>query len=359
MDSVPASDVNHQPGMERRAGVRFLQIQDVYHPYRAGTDWLSVQVAVKVLGQLLGAGIAAAGSLVQTLEADGFQVSRHLGVQPRRRGRLLGDDLPFRFCRTFGLKWRPTGEHLVENRPQRINIDRRADRPGPAECLFRGHVAGGADRSTADGELRATLDAASQAEVRDLRCTVGREKDVRRFQIAVNDPAGVGELHGPGQDSDQLRRLACRLGLARQFPRETSTFDKFHREVRSALVHPAVEDLHDVRVPQARHRLRLPLEPAPLARLGIRAGERHLQRDQPVELQMPDAKDDPHTAAAEHRLDLVTRDARQGQLLRCRFALWREESVQIGPDATHLPPAVADDGQQLGTRVADLFRRGV
>jgi hypothetical protein len=42
-----------------------------------------------------------------------------------------------------------------------------------------------------------------------------------------------------------------------------------------------------------------------------------------------------------------------------RLDRWREEGVEVGPEAAHLLPAVADRRQQLRTVGADLFRRGV
>src|SRR5262249_39221061 len=93
-----------------------------------------------------------------------------------------------------------------------------------------------------------------------------------------------------------------------------------------------------------------------------RAGEYHLQRDQPVEPQVPGPKDDPHAAAAEHCFDLVAGDLRQGRPFgwqRGRLVGRREEGVEGGPGTTEPSPAVADHGQQLGARTADLFRRGL
>src|SRR5262249_37177451 len=61
------------------------------------------------------------------------------------------------------------------------------------------------------------------------------------------------------------------------------------------------------------------------------------------------------------RLDLVARDARQrhSPRRRGRLARRREEGVEVGTEATQLPPALADHRQQLGTRRADPFQRGL
>jgi hypothetical protein len=121
-----------------------------------------------------------------------------------------------------------------------------------------------------------------------------------------------------------------------------------------------VVDLHDVRVPQTRYCFCLAQEPREFMRPGVRAAEEHLERNGAVEAQVPGLVDDAHAAAAEDRLDLVTRDLRQGRLVRWvygRLGGGREEGVEVGPEAAHLPPAVADHRQQLGARRADLLRR--
>ena len=51
---------------------------------------------------------------------------------------------------------------------------------------------------------------------------------------------------------------------------------------------------------RAGDRLRLALEPLPLLRLGVGAGQQHLQGDGPVEAQVPGPIDDAHAAVAEH-----------------------------------------------------------
>src|SRR5436305_1731964 len=97
-------------------------------------------------------------------------------------------------------------------------------------------------------------------------------------------------------------------------------------------------DLHYVRVPQPRHRLRLALESLPLVRPGVRAGQRHLEGDDAVEAQMPGPEDDAHAPVAEHRLDLVARYLGQRRfILRrrreapARPGHAREPGVEFGP----------------------------
>ena len=58
-----------------------------------GEDRAAVEEAVEVVGQRVGVGVAAVRLFLQALQADRFQVARHLGPEPRRRHRLLGAEL--------------------------------------------------------------------------------------------------------------------------------------------------------------------------------------------------------------------------------------------------------------------------
>ena len=64
-------------------------------------------------------------------------------------------------------------------------------------------------------------------------------------------------------------------------------------------------DLHDVRVLQLGHRLRLGAEAGQLLRAGVVARQDHLQGDDPVQLHLPGLVDHAHAAAAQLAEDLV------------------------------------------------------
>ena len=70
-------------------------------------------------------------------------------------------------------------------------------------------------------------------------------------------------------------------------------------------------DRNDVRVAQARHRLRFALKPRPLGRPGMGAGDEHLEGDQPFEAAVPGLVDDAHAPATEQRLHVIAHDLRQ------------------------------------------------
>src|SRR5262249_27160830 len=61
-----------------------------------------------------------------------------------------------------------------------------------------------------------------QAEVHDLGGPVVRQQDVRRLEVAVDDPQAVGLADGAGQDRDQPRRGFGRPGGTVEPPREAA-----------------------------------------------------------------------------------------------------------------------------------------
>jgi hypothetical protein len=267
----------------------------------ARRDGLAPQEAVQVVLQGRGGGVPEARVLVQALQADGLQVPRHPGVQQRRRHRVPIEQLLHGFHRRRGPKGRPAGQHLVEDRAQRVHVRRRADRAGPTAGLFRGHVAGRPDRRARLSQTGPVVEPAREPEVGDLRrapsWAVGRppdggralggqraaEQNVRRFEVAVHDPAGVRCANGSDEGGERFGRLARRLWGAGQLAGQTSPLNVLHREVRPTVVFPHVMDLYHVGVPQRRHRQRLALEPFLRAPPGVGAGEHHLERDQSVE----------------------------------------------------------------------------
>ena len=157
-----------------------------------------------------------------------------------------------------------------------------------------------------------TFEPLGEAEVGDLGAAVGREQDVGRFQVAMDDPQPVHLVDRPGERLDQPGRVPWRPRLAAQAAGQAAAGDVFHLEIRPALVLAEGEDLDDVRVVQPRDGLGLGEEPD--GRLGGRmvAGQDRLERDDPVEPELASPVDHPHAAAAQLLEDLVPGHDRPG-----------------------------------------------
>ncbi len=87
-----------------------------------------------------------------------------------------------------------------------------------------------------------------------------------------------------------------------------------------------IVDQNDVRVPQVRHRLGFALQPCPLVRRGVRAGDEHLEGDGAVKPEMPGLVDDAHAPAAEQGLHVIPRDPRE----LIAFERWRRFGFRRG-----------------------------
>ena len=120
---------------------------------RPGANGLAAQESAQVVRQRRRGGITCGGGLFQTLEADGLQVHGDLGVEQTRRCGLDVQHLEQRFGGAFRAERRPVRDHLVEDRPQRIDVAGRADLRQLSRRLFGRHVAGRAQDLPAAGQV--------------------------------------------------------------------------------------------------------------------------------------------------------------------------------------------------------------
>ena len=73
-----------------------------------------------------------------------------------------------RIQRRVAAKRGPTGDHLIQNRPQRVDIGRGTDLFARAADLFGSHIARRAHEGAAARLLALGIDVLGQAKVRDL-----------------------------------------------------------------------------------------------------------------------------------------------------------------------------------------------
>ena len=157
---------------------------------------------------------------------------------------------------------------------------------------------------------RVGLQPLDQPEVGDLRRPVAGQEDVRRLDVAVDDPTAVGHVHGPGQRLDDPRRVLDGLRFAGDPLRQAASLEELQREIRQAVVLADLEDLDDVGVVDGGDGAGLGLEASQVVRSCTGAGLDHLQRDQALEPEVPRLVHDPHAAGAQHAQDLVAGDPR-------------------------------------------------
>ncbi len=288
---------------QRRPALRPLP-GPLERPDRPGLDRLAGKGPPQVVGQRRRAGVAPGRVLMQALEANRLQVARHLRLQPTRRHRVVHRDLHQRVQRRRGPERWPPRQALVEDRPQRVHVGRPPDRL--AAGLLGRHVRR-RSQDRAAGRLPRLVEFFRQPEVGDLgRDSVG-EKHVGRFQVAVHDLLPVGRRDGPRQDFRQPGRLGRGQGEAAELLRQAAAGAELQGEERQAVVFADLVDLDDVRVRQPSRRLRLGPEAGQPGGVGVASRQDHLQRHQPVQLQVACLVDDAHAAATQLPQHLVTR----------------------------------------------------
>ena len=93
--------------------------------------------------------------------------------------------------RVRAVERQPTRQHLVSDDPQRPEVRTRIHHVSTG--LFGRHVGGCAHRTAGTRELGCRLPALDlcEAEVQHFQLSRGRQHQIRRFQIPVNDVGGV------------------------------------------------------------------------------------------------------------------------------------------------------------------------
>ena len=188
-------------------------------------------------------------------------------------------------------------ERRIEGLLRRHEIDRPQDAPRLGQRRFL--TVGVAE------EVRA----ANQSQVGDLERPVGIQQQVRRFDIAMNDPLLVRVLQAASRLQDQRRRQLRRQRTAQPHqPVEVGSLDKLHHEVVPRLTDVGIVSGHDVGMRQPRCRLDFALETLHERLVVAEARGQHFDSDDPLHAAMPSFVDRPHAAAAQLFEDVVVAD---------------------------------------------------
>ncbi len=146
------------------------------------------------------------------------------------------------------MKRRPTGEHLVENRAQAVDVARRAEFAAGAGGLLGGHVGRRAENRAREREVRLGLDPFGQAEIRNMRPSVGIDQNIRGLQIAMQNAALVRVMDSSRDWREERRGLARRQRPFGQASGEGRAGHELHREIGLPLVIPDFINRHNRRM---------------------------------------------------------------------------------------------------------------
>ena len=283
---------------------------------------MAVLIAAEVLDHHLGRGVAPVRLLPQRLQQDRVEVAAEAAAEPadglgprgahvlrvhgldravrladvlredddgaRADRLLLADDAldlggraPLEVVRAVAR------EQLVERHAEGVDVRRRRDGVA-ADLLGRGvlrrhHLQPGLRLDERVLGVR-LVEELRDAEVEQLGHAVGRDEDVRRLDVAVDDEVAVGVGDGLGDGAKQPQPLAEAEAALVAILRDGLAVDELHREVGLAFGRDAtVEESGDVRVLEAGEDLAL-LQEAAEDLVAAHARPDQLERDPLLEL---------------------------------------------------------------------------
>ncbi len=193
---------------------------------RPGLDRLSFSITIQVFGKLFGRAVPLLRIFVQALQADGLEIACDPRDQLRRRHRVGVDDQADRLDHRLPLQGGTTGQNVVKDRPQGVDVCRRPDVLCASQGLLGSHVARRAHDVAGLRLVIVRFQTLRQPEVGDLGRTVSGQQHVGRLEVAVHDPGFVGGVNGPGQGRHQQCGRDARLRRARQLILEVASFEQ-------------------------------------------------------------------------------------------------------------------------------------
>ena len=208
-------------------------------------------------------------------------------------------------------KGRLRAEELVEDDAERPDVGPRVDRARRHQLLGRHVDRRAEDARVARHEFLAVAGDLRQPEVDHLEDRRARralrQKEIRRLEVAMDDPLGVGRGHRFACFDDVTHRLVDRETSAAGDERaEVLALQVLHDDVRGAVgEHADVEDARDVLALEFCRRPRLARKARDEVRPAERARQEKLERDPPIEIEMVRHDDDAHPAGAEDPFDAV------------------------------------------------------
>ena len=197
----------------------------------------------------------------------------------------------------------PPRQTLEEHARQRVDVGARVD--GVVLEPFGRHVGDGAD-GAARTRQRRVVGAARDAEVDEVGEIRRRDEDVRRFDVAMDEPGCMGGLQRCGH---LLQDVDCPCGFhgadGGEFRLQVAPLDEPHVDVQLPVEFAEAMDRHHVWLRQARGDLCFAQEPLPERGVPGQLVRKHLERHDAVGGGVECAVDPPHPALADERLQHV------------------------------------------------------
>ena len=229
-----------------------------------------------------------------------------------RRDRVLVDVLEGQTDRRISLKRQPSGDHLVEDAAQGVNIGLRHGGAG-IHRLLRGDVLRRAEGAS-QRCLAEPIAQHCQSEVAQDRLAVGGDHNVARFHVAVDDALFVRVIQGRSDLSQDVEDLLRGEGAvfahaAVDFFPQVVPFDELHHQVMAALKRAKVVYLDDVGVTQGGDGLRFSLEAAVQLLITLQCPPQEFDRHHAAQCRVVAFVNFRHSTLADFRQNFVRPDS--------------------------------------------------
>ena len=336
---------------------------------RPRLDRQPLEVPAHVVGEGGDRRVALARLLAQRLHRDRVEVAGDRPATLRRRDgggrrRVALEDL----ARQLLLRALPrlaegvpVGEQLVEEDAERPDVARRGHSLA-AELLGRGV----ARREPSLGEARGVpvrllgVQDLRDPEVEQLRHAGGRDQDVPRLEVAVDEQPLVRVVDRGADVAEEREARRDVESVPAAVLQDVDAVDVLHDEVREPVVRRAdVEQARDVRVVERRQDPALGAEAAQHV-FGVEPASHELDRDVSAEVGglVRGQVDATHPAAPEEPLDTVRADAIGEVGVRPPAQPWRRAIQQAGRRRLVRGEERLDLGAERGVRLRPLEERG-
>src|SRR5665213_1852294 len=263
-----------------------------------GANGLALAESYEVRAQIFGRLVALLRRFRERLHDDRLEVRRNRFVEIRRRRYGAVHVLTRHLDRRVTNERRATGEHLVEDDAERVDIAATVDRSTLG--LFGREVRRGSHDRTFFGQLVFDRHRLGDAEVGDLYLAIARDQNVARLDVAVNDTVAMRVTEGRRDLRYQSRRMRRReRSPAAQHVGERRAVHQFHDNEVRAVVFAPVKDRHDVRMREVRRRLGFATEALDEQRVGAEFRIQSFQGHRTIEKGVLRPIDNGHTAAGD------------------------------------------------------------
>jgi len=138
-----------------------------------------------------------------------------------------------------------------------------------------------------------------QAEIGDIGFAITVDQNVGRLQITMQNAALMSVVQGTSYLSHQAGCRSPIMPEKCQVLRERAAFYQLHGEVKKAIPFAHFINGNDVRVIEVSDRFCLGSEPCQRIRPGILAANHHLEGNEPIKLDVPGAKNQPHASSTQ------------------------------------------------------------